>query len=672
MTKVRKKIGNIPINTIKQDLQSTVDASVTKMQQDITDFIDEETAQYPEIGGAFKFQEDPEGRSEATTDKDGRIISYRKPDGTRVENVGLETPKANIGNLTLSSEGMNEFQQALKDSGFTPSGGDFSDKKIVEIPTPQRYAMLNLIINGMPTQNNVVKSGYAVYYDGLGNYFKKAIKIETQGQSSKSFAITGSRGNYTLDIDDGSEIKFGSWVPQDSFHLKGTPKDVTHGILATSYKWAYMFMEYLDAKPNRVLKKDDSKITITNASGDRFTDWIDDARCLPDGFPVEIYVDGEYWGLYAWQLKKHRKNYSMKKSDYTSLFIDADNLLDSDWQHGFWLDGVDSTPAGTTGKTWWNYFDIKGPKDLVCMDGSAFNGDNPKELIDSTSEYYDDSNKKHKGSAQAKAIIRGFSTKYLEVKTLIDNNDIEGAKAKFNENFDYNACMLVYIFNCLMGNGDSVKKNTLWGTYKNGKIAPMLWDIDGVYGTDWWGGTCYAPSASMWKGTYASAAWPLSFMWTLYKDEIKATYAELRNHGIIDMNTWKSIVFGWANQIGTEAFERDIERWSEMPSYRENYTNTEYWQEYGSSPAYSTYPTWDENTSYSVDDKVAIKIHPQVGWYLRYKAVKASDAQNPQPPVTKLYNDCPQVGGYYDSPKRMEKWMTEQIRLCDTALNYNE
>ena len=110
------------------------------------------------------------------------------------------------------------------------------------------------------------------------------------------------------------------------------------------------------------------------------------------------------------------------------------------------------------------------------------------------------SNKKHKGSAQAKAIIRGFSTKYLEVKELIDNNNIEGAKAKFNENFDYNACMLVYIFNCLMNNGDSIKKNTLWGTYKNGKIAPMLWDIDGVYGTDWWGGTFRCPGAGMWTG----------------------------------------------------------------------------------------------------------------------------------------------------------------------------
>ena len=46
--------------------------------------------------------------------------------------------------------------------------------------------------------------------------------------------------------------------------------------------------------------KDSSKITTTNEQvADRLTDWIDDARCLPDGFPVEIYVDSGYWGLYA-------------------------------------------------------------------------------------------------------------------------------------------------------------------------------------------------------------------------------------------------------------------------------------------------------------------------------------------------------------------------------------
>ena len=55
------------------------------------------------------------------------------------------------------------------------------------------------------------------------------------------------------------------------------------------------------------------------------------------------------------------------------------------------------------------------------------------------------SNKKHKGSAITKTIIKSWSDKYLDVKELIDNNNMVAAKAKFNENFDLNACIFVFI-----------------------------------------------------------------------------------------------------------------------------------------------------------------------------------------------------------------------------------
>ena len=44
MTKVRKKIGTIPINDIEQQVQQSTSAAITQMQQDVSDFIDEETA----------------------------------------------------------------------------------------------------------------------------------------------------------------------------------------------------------------------------------------------------------------------------------------------------------------------------------------------------------------------------------------------------------------------------------------------------------------------------------------------------------------------------------------------------------------------------------------------------------------------------------------------------
>jgi hypothetical protein len=699
-------------------------------------------------GVVIKNIEDPEGRLEIATDSVNKVISYRKEDGTKVENVGIETPnvtaenisakevnieggeaaleKATLNSLELTNEGMAEFQQALKDSGFKPGGGsDWSDREVIELPEPKHYSLLNIDIDYLPTISGDVREAAIQYYDGLGNYFKMDAEIEIQGQTSKTFATTGGKGNYTLDLP--KDIKFGSWVPQDSFHLKGCAKDVTRGILPISYKWAYMMQKHLNAQANRVLMDEDA-ITLTKATGNRMTDWPSDARCLPDGFPCEVYVNGEYWGLYSWQLKKHRKNYSMDKKDYTSLFLDTEEYMTTLY-NGFW-----------TGDIWWNTFDIKGPKDLICMDGSSFDGDAPIELIseyedsydtetwertnrcttvepvsglwDASTSYatddivwfpyvlsgmwveykakianinkpcmtltlnplYDSSNKKHKGSATSKAIIQSFPIKYQEVKNLIDAESIDEAKAKFNEYFDYNACMLVYIFNCMMKNGDSIRKNTLWGTYSNGKIAPMLWDLDGMYGTGWVGDRAVSPNASLFDGNYAVAEWPLSLLWQLYENEIKASYASLRSSKILTIETWKDIVFNkWVNRIGEDAYNRDIKKWPDTPSYREDYTNTEYWS--GGDVIASRsgqLDIWNEYTEYNVGSIAYIHEHPSSIWYKKFTAKKASGSSNPQCPVTKFYERFPQVGGFYDSPKRWVKWMTEQIRLCDIKMGYSE
>lgn len=610
--------------------------------------------------------EDLEGKREITLDSEERIISYRKADGTLVENVELETPKVYTNSLELTEQGMSDFQQALKDSGFQPGGGsDWSDREVIELPEPEHYALLDIAVSSLPLNDGQVSEGYITYYDGLGNYFKIECSLEPQGQSSRIFARTGGKGNYTLDLP--KDIKFGSWVPQDSFHLKGAAKDVTKCYLPTSYKWAYKVMNYLNAKPNRVLSND-GDITYTNATGDRFTDWGDSARCISDGFPVEVYLNGEYWGLYNWQLKKNRKNYSMDKKDYTSFFLDADKMMSNDYTHGIWNDGPDAVDPDGTYPKWWNGFDIKGPNKLLCMDGSIFDGDHPKELIDETSPYWASADKKQReGSATTKALIRGFQTKYLEVKTLIDNNDIEGAKAKFNENFDYNACMLVYIFNSLMRNGDSVKKNTLWGTYKEGKIVPMLWDLDGVYGEGWIGNSASAPSTGIFNA-YNNAQWPLKLLWDLYETEIKNTYCDLREQGIISIETWREIVFGWINRVGIEAYNRDIKKWPETPSYRKNYTNTDYWQEVGTTTDTQSTPLWNDSTNYNIDDQCRLSMGGS-GLYMIYKAVSPNTNVCP---VTAYYEGFPNVGGYYNSPKRMEKWMLRQIELCDSFCGYNE
>lgn len=405
MTKVRKKIGNIPINTIKRDLQSTVDTSVTKMQQDVTDFIDEETAQYPEIGGAFKFQEDPEGRHEITADSENKIISYRKDDGTLVENVGIETPnitaenisakevnieggeatleKATLNSLELTNEGMTEFQQALKDSGFNPGGtGDWSDylsrdgENPLELPVP-RLAHLNIITDYDLTQ--LSKKGYSAnppkwpagvegetydiptqveYWDMQGNYFKKWTLMSGQGSSSMAYI----KKNIAFDFFDSEAkgdafaIKFGSWVSQDSFHLKSFYTDFLKGSSIISYKLAMEVDKTYSRYKNKIWKRgliDVSTLspiqTPENQSDKLNIQAGNGALCMPDGFPVIVYKNGVFYGIFVWCIKKHRDNYNMKKDNPKHIH----------------LDGELGQSTFFTGNISWSAFEVRNPKNLV-------------------------------------------------------------------------------------------------------------------------------------------------------------------------------------------------------------------------------------------------------------------------------------------------------------------
>ena len=103
----------------------------------------------------FETIENPE-YIEVKVDNEGKIIEGITTDGIKhiYNNVELNNVKAesvSVNTLTLSDEGLTEFEQALKDHGFRPGGtGDWSEyitndgKNPLCIPEP-RCAKLNII-----------------------------------------------------------------------------------------------------------------------------------------------------------------------------------------------------------------------------------------------------------------------------------------------------------------------------------------------------------------------------------------------------------------------------------------------------------------------------------------------------------------------------------------------
>lgn len=533
----------------------------------------------------FEKYKDAEGRIEMTLDVDGKIISYRDSDGLK-----HETKMSIKDKLSLGIGAMSDLQKALRESGFNVDNPiDWSNEKAITLPIPRYCAKVNIIVEGgLATTKTQNKKGILQYWDKSGNYFKKYIIDNAQGSSSMSYI----EKNQGIDVfndeacEESCDIIFGNWVAQDSFHLKCYYIDVFRGIANVGYNFCEEVIQFMGCRNNRV-KFDNSTITKDNSTGDFDVDFGDGALCHPDGFPFEMYVNGEYYGLFAWNLKKHRKNYSMNKKDYTSTL----------------LDGVIDGTTFFNGSIDWTQFELRNPKDLVTMDGREYDADtNCNELIDETSSYYDSSNSVHVNTAKIKKLIERQSTAIPLIKS---ETDIEAARSLFEQYYDVDAMMCYLIVSNVIYNEDGFRKNWIWTIYD--KIAaPSFYDLDSILGRYWDGTKVVENSITNILGVGGNN--PTAQLKRLYSSEINTVYKDLRNSNIISVSNIMKYVHDWIKKVGLVEYKKNIDKWSNIPSYRAERTEND-----GS------------------------------------------------------YSD----GGMFDSPKRIELWLIDRIAYLDDYFKYN-
>ena len=476
--------------------------------------------------------EDPEERLDVKTDNENKIISYRDKEGVLHEDVGIVT-----NNLNLSNDGMTEFQKQLKKNGFVATRNDYSEADLVHIPKP-KMAFVNIICEQLPTSKEVEYEGYFEYSDTYGNYFKKPIEaLSGQGRTSILFP----KKNYGFDFADGSKIKFGDWVEQDSFHLKANYIDCFRGArLMIGYHMSAQIMNtytYEKARPWRYLFANNT--TINGATGKIADDLSNEALGVPDGFPFRLYHNGTYIGLYNLQLKKHRDNYQMGKSKAKNIHIDGEQYDNSLFNGSANID--------------WTLFEVRNPKGLKDINGKKYDGDNPKELSDTDAL-----------SAEVKGYIEDFSNKASAITT----------KQEFEEVIDVDyAIDYVLLMNFLM-NLDVINNNTQWCTWDGKKWFPLNYDDDQCFGLTSLGNeirtTVNQRPDDCILGVNFQTGTPLSLLYTLYKERMDLRYKELVDAGILTVKNVIDKLTEWCDNIGKAYYDEEFTLWPETPSYRES------------------------------------------------------------------------------------------------------
>ena len=283
-----------------------------------------------EIGAVadyFSEIEDLEGRSEITTDAEGKIISYRDADGVKHEEVGIETPLLRAEKIESSSV-------------HTISITNADDTIYVERPKLGEIWFDGILPTDMSDERTPTWLTMTFKNSGVPQ-FRCNCTLAIQGHGSAQYAKKG----YTLEPYNANKeaisIKFGDMIAIDSFHLKAYATDSLHcRDMANFNIWRDMIkkLDYPYSKFNNIPFAIQSSYNKNKVN-------IADAKYAPDGFPVVCYLNGEFLGLYTIKLKKSRQNYGMEKSVKSQVFMDAINYS------GFMTNGFD--PYG---------WDVKNPK----------------------------------------------------------------------------------------------------------------------------------------------------------------------------------------------------------------------------------------------------------------------------------------------------------------------
>lgn len=643
----------------------------------------------------FSHIEDPEGRTEITTDAENKVMSYRDADGKKHEH-DMEVTNLDVSNLNLQGNSVNNIQDALKANGFdvkTPI--DWSESSFIQIQEP-RFAIINVSnIDSMPTSKMQDKKAFVEFWDMQGNYFKKHAILNAQGNSSLTFI----KKNVAIDFCDDEwigdktpNIRIGEWVPQDSFHMKAYYTDFFRGVGAASYKLYDQIVRTRGNMYDRPWKKallDMSKIETTTKSfgnpyiGDYSLLTDTGARCFPDGFPVAVYLNGEFYGIFSFQLKKHRDNYHMDKSTAEHVHLDGTINYNILWN---------GTIVWGTGD---NGFEVRNPKNLYAIGGNKYDADIKQEEIAGEDEVNawiaagqlpdgtvisSKIKKNLQRTAKVKKYIQDFansiniinaaaSTYETSSKT---DEDLKAFKTVFEKYYDVENLIDYIIISDLIKNEDGFSKNWQWFTYGGIKWYVGLYDCDICYGAFWDGGRTTDVLTSHLN---TSLNLPTGYIIKYYVSELNARYKYLADMDIISANNVFNYIKDWTMRIGTSFYEEEYKKWNDSPCISDSVVRSEYWElvkDEEGNPQTDTSETFNATKVYNIGDLVSFGLYTRWG-YFKFKCVKQTVAQStniphstdsPYSPIQK-YKHC-------DSIYRIQKWIETNVDNMNKLYKYTK
>ena len=408
------------------------------------------------------------------------------------------TARENITTINENITTINENINQLSDEIANLSGGKYSSIEPKEDDIPKVF-----IDGTIPTTKTEVLA--TMTYVSKTEEFTSYITIKCQGDSSMGYP----KKNFTVKMysDETRETKlkkeFKGWGNHNKFVLKANYVDHSHARNIISSKlWGECVATRNDYEslPNG-LKESPNNGAI-------------------EGFPIKVYNNGTYQGIYTWNIPKDD-----------------------------WLYGIDEDNP--------NQFVLYGQKNTNGV--YAENSNNFRKLWNGVSQA--------EGEWELEVGTNSDIVKNAlnNVISLCMNADDETFKNTLNDYLDIQSALDYYIHCYTICALDSLAQNMILVSYDGAKLYCSYYDGDSTFGL-WWNGNEFVSTTYRCPEDYQES---YSLLWEriekLFTNELKARYFELRKT-VYSFSNMVNHFERFMDLIGNDLYAEDLTIYSSIPS----------------------------------------------------------------------------------------------------------
>ena len=329
---------------------------------------------------------------------------------------------------------------------------------------------------------------------------------KVQGSSSASYPGKNFTFNFYADSLHQNKFKIDvGWGEQSKYCFKKNWIDTTHTRNLSGARTAY---DMVESRPSS-----DFKTNLQKAP----------RNGVVDGFPCKLYINGEFWGLYTWNIPKDTWMFGMDKNNSNHMVLCAETN-----NNGF-TENISS-----------------------CEFRKAWNGVDGSDW-----------------SVEVGTLTDVLKNSFNRCINFVMTSSDSEFKSNISEYFDLYSLLDYYLFSYFTCHVDGLGKNLLMITYDGVHWGAGLYDMDSIYGAYIDGGsfksaTCKLPSE--YKETN-------SLLWQRIEKcfivELKSRYSELRK-GALSLGNIITHVEEIYDLIPDRVFKDDQDKWTGVPSKATN------------------------------------------------------------------------------------------------------